>query len=130
MRKLLSCVVVLLALTAPVKAEALLTKQDKSFVVNMVGGAIMTSECGAKAVPGGMHRFADKIGVDGDRLIAAVDAAAHAQVNEPYERENLISAVTRLMLDTENAITEGLQRDKVKTCASFMKTLRENGVIE
>jgi hypothetical protein len=127
MRKLLSCVVVLLASTAPVKAEALLTKQDKSFVVNMVGGAIMTSECGAKAVPGGMHRFADKIGVDGDRLIAAVDAAAHAQVNEPYERENLISAVTRLMLDTHIAITEGLQRDKAKTCGSFLKTLRENG---
>jgi hypothetical protein len=126
--KKLFAIAILLASTAPVTAQTL-SEPEKAVVVSVVVGSAVAAHCGATVVRGGMDRFADKIGVDGDRIIAAVSAAVAAQV-QPYDREKLIPAVTRLMLDTEIAITEGLQRDKAKTCASFMKNLRENGVVE
>jgi hypothetical protein len=124
MRKLFA-VVVLLASTAPVKAQLLLP-EEKSFVVNMTAGLLVTTRCGAKIVPGGMVRFADRAGIKGARLTDAVTAAILAQGNNlPYDREKLIPAVTRLMVDAYVEIGADVDRDKAKNCAKWMKTLRD-----
>jgi hypothetical protein len=80
--KKLFAIVVLLATTASAKAEALLTNQEKGFVVNMTAGLLVTTRCGAKIVPGGMVRLSDRVGINGARLTDAVTAAILAQGKE------------------------------------------------
>jgi hypothetical protein len=97
----------------------------------MTAGLLVTNRCGAKVINGGMVRLADRAGVDGERLTDAVTAAMLAQGKDlPYDREKLIPAVTRLMVDANVEIGADIDRDKAKNCAKWMKTLRENGVIE
>ena len=129
--KKLFAIVVLLATTAPAKAEALLTTQEKSFVVNMTAGLLVTARCGAKVVPGGMVRLADRAGIDGARLTDAVTAAIMAQGKDlPYNREDLIPAVTQLVVAAYTEIGADIDRNNAKNCAKWTKTLRENGVVE
>jgi hypothetical protein len=119
----------LLATIASAKAE--LSSQEKGFVVNMTAGLLLASRCDAKIVNGGMARLADRVGVDGERFTDAVTAAMMAQgKNLPYDREKLIPDVTRLMIAAYVEIGSEIDRNKAKTCALFMKTLRENGVVE
>jgi hypothetical protein len=128
--KTLFAIVVLLASVAPVKAETQLTNPEKGFVVNMTAGLLVTSRCGAKVVPGGMVRLADRAGINGARLTDAVTAAILAQGKDtPYNREDLIPAVTQLVADAYVEIGADIDRN-AKNCAKWMKTLRENGVIE
>jgi hypothetical protein len=130
MKKLL--IVVLLATTAPAKTEALLTTPEKGFVVNMTAGLLVTTRCGAKIVPGGMVGLADRAGIKRARLTDAVSAAILAQSKDiPYNREDLIPAVTQLVVDAYIEFGEfGADIDRNANCAKWTKTLRENGVIE
>jgi hypothetical protein len=128
--KKLFAIAVLLATTAPAKAEAL-TTQEKGFVVNMTAGLLVTTRCGAKVVPGGMVRLADRVGIDGARLTDAVTAAIMAQGKDlPYNREDLIPAVTQLVVAAYTDIGADIDRNNAKNCAKWTKTLRENGVVE
>jgi hypothetical protein len=128
--KKLFAIVVLLASVAPVKAETL-SPQEKGFVVNISAGLLVTTRCGAKVINGGMVRLADRAGIDGERLTDAVTAAILAQAKDlPYKREDLIPAVTQLVVAAYVEIGADIDRNNAKNCAKWMKTLRENGVIE
>jgi hypothetical protein len=129
MRKLFA-IVVLLALTAPAKAEETLSTLEKSLVVNLAMAGIVSKECGATLVSGGMDRLADKLGTSGDTIFYAVLAANAALAKQPYDSTWMVPAVTRQVLEVHATVTENLRRDKAKTCASVMKMLRENGVVE
>lgn len=97
----------------------------------MTAGLLVTTRCGAKIVPGGMVRLADRVGIDGARLTDAVTAAIMAQGKDlPYNREDLIPAVTQLVVAAYVEIGADIDRNNAKNCAKWTKTLRENGVVE
>jgi hypothetical protein len=130
MKRILALALLTTAITAaPANAE-ILSKLEQSFVVNMIAGVIAVNKCGAQVVDGGMARLGDKIGVDGDRLSAAIQAAVAAQGNLPYDRDALIPAVTTLSIEASNAMSNDIGKNKAKACTSFLKILRENGVVE
>jgi hypothetical protein len=129
MRKLFFAVLLLMA-TAPGQAEEVLTTLEKSFVVNMTAAFTVPRSCDAPTlISGGLDRLANRLN-DGDRLFQAVLAALAVQEHTFYDHSDLVPALTRFVLETHATITEGLRRDKAKTCGMFMKMLRENGVVE
>ena len=107
--------------------EDQLSKLDQSIVVNMIGGVIVITKCsGYKYKEGGLIRMSERLGVDGDRLLAAIMAAVNVMNDLPYDRSALIPEVTRLVRDAADELSSALPQQ----CGKWAKTLIDNGVIE
>jgi hypothetical protein len=107
--------------------EDQLSKLDQSIVANMIGGVIVITKCsGYKYKEGGLIRMSERLGVDGDRLLAAIMAAVNVTNDLPYDRSALIPEVTRLVRDAADELSSALPQQ----CGKWAKTLIDNGVIE
>jgi hypothetical protein len=119
-----------LALSASTASAEMLSKSEQYYVANGVSVFFVIMICDAKAKEGGMTDIADRLGID-DGLRKAVVAAIFAKIKAPYERDDLVPAVTRLVTDLEESIASDLTGPSKKAgCAKWVKLLRDNGVLE
>jgi hypothetical protein len=115
-----------LALILSATSASALDQMEKSFVVNAVGSLIITSRCpGYKMTNDGLIRMSDRMGIDGS-ITKAIVATLGASSDRPYEREDLIPEVTRLVVATADAVSKELPSG----CAKWASPLVNNGVIE
>ena len=102
--------------------EDQLSKLDQSIVVNMIGGVIVITSVAVTSI----RKASERLGVDGDRLLAAIMAAVNVTNDLPYDRSALIPEVTRLVRDAADELSSALPQQ----CGKWAKTLIDNGVIE
>ena len=122
---------VLLAITpTSVKASDRLSEIESAFVGVAAASFVVVGNCDHFAVvKDGIPKLADRLGID-DRLQAAVRAAFKITVNLPYERSDLMPAVTQLFRETNNSIAGEMEENKTRACARWIDALRKIGVIE
>jgi hypothetical protein len=102
--------------------EDQLSKLDQSIVVNMIGGVIVITSVAVTSI----RKASERLGVDGDRLLAAIMAAVNVTNDLPYDRSALIPKVTRLVRDAADELSSALPQQ----CGKWAKTLIDTGVIE
>jgi hypothetical protein len=118
-----------LALSASTASAEMLSKSEQYYVANSVSGVFVAMICDAKIKEGAMTDIADRLGID-DGLRKAVVAAMFAQMKSPYERGDLVPAVTRLVNEVEEMVASEITGPSKKAgCAKWVKILRDNGVL-
>jgi hypothetical protein len=119
-----------LALSASTASAEILSKSEQFYIANSVSGLFVSTICDAKIKEGAMTDIADRLGID-DGLRKAVVAAMFAQMKSPYERGDLVPAVTRLVNEVGEMIASDITGPSKKAgCAKWIKILRDNGVLE
>jgi hypothetical protein len=122
-----AAVVVLSASTA---SAEMLSKSEQFYVANGISGLFVSLVCEVKIKDGGLAEIADRLGIE-DTLKRAVTAALAAQMKAPYERDDLVPAVTRLVNEVGETVAADITGPSKKTgCSKWVKMLRENGVLE
>lgn len=120
-----------LLLSSTVDARAAsLSIDDKAYVALAVGGSVTAMKCDFKIVVGGLGAFADRTGIDGDTLQAAVQAAMRAMARQIYERDDLNPAITKLVLSGVIEVTSSIENNKAKACADWYKILLDQGIVQ
>jgi len=119
-----------LALNVSAAKATQLTDIDKAFVASAAASTMAVVFCDAKGVKDGLPKLADRLGIDTDQLLPAVRAAFQVSNDMPYERSDLIPAVTQLYRTTYMEIQSELQDNKPKTCKRLLDTMRQVGIIE
>lgn len=120
---------IIAACATNVKAAGL-SDVDKAYIVNMTAGLAVAIKCNGKPITGGMVKFADRNGVDSEMLTKAMKAALAVNADTPYDRDDLIPAVTRFMTEVAGEVMSAIEKNKIGACARWIKVLRENGVVE
>jgi hypothetical protein len=118
-----------LVLNVSAAKAAQLTDIEKAFVASAATVAMVVVYCDAKVVKDGLPKLADRLGIDTD-LLPAVRAAFQVSNDLPYERSDLIPAVTQLYRMTYVEIQNALQDNKPKTCKRLLDMMRQVGTIE
>jgi hypothetical protein len=110
-----SAVTLTLALISPASA---VTQQDRDFAMLVTTSWAVVSVCdGYETVDGGPRLIADRNGVEFDTVGPAIAAAFLAQLNQPYERENLIPEITVTVRLVLMEIDADVRNNKSRACA-------------
>jgi hypothetical protein len=119
-----------LALSASTASAEVLSKSEQYYIANVVSGPLVSAVCDAKIKRGVLTDIADRLGID-DGLRKAAFAAYSLVLEAPYERDDLVPAVTRFVVDAEESVVSDITGPSKKAgCAKFVKILRDNGVLE
>jgi hypothetical protein len=106
-----------------------LSKVDKVFAtVAAVSMAVMFT-CDIKPVQDGVRTLADKIGVS-DTKFAAVRAAIQANAGLPYERDDLVPEITRVVISAMAETMSDIDDNKSRGCKKWTGALKTYGVFE
>jgi hypothetical protein len=123
-------ILILAALVHCLIASAAFADDSNAEAVEAVVNARMSiyfayNNCGTKLTDGWLNKLADRNGVDAVKVEAAIIAALHANIDEPYDRKALIPAVTvtvKKFMDAMFAVD-----DDKKMCAILGPQLKSIG---
>jgi hypothetical protein len=122
-----SAVALTLAFTSPASA---ITRQDRDFaLLATVSWAVVAVCPGYEMVEGSPRLVADRNGADFDAVGPAVAAAFMAQVNQPYERDHLISEITVVVRATLMEMNDDIGKGKARACAKWGESILPAGMI-
>jgi hypothetical protein len=94
-----------LALVTSSASADILSKQEQAYIAISVSTFVVASVCdGATVVENGLGVIADRNGIETDTLNKAIVAALNTQMNAPYERDDLVPAVTRLVAEVAHSM--------------------------
>src|ERR1035437_6985419 len=124
----------ILALTLMLNASAasaeVLSTEETGFAVLATAGVMMATSCDATIAEGGMAKYVDRTGIDGDTLMKAVTAVFQVRSGQPYERADLVPAITQIVNSTTAEIGADLKKNKSATCSEWISNLRKLGVLK
>jgi hypothetical protein len=123
-----SAVALTLAFTAPASA---MDKVNKDFVILSTASWAVAVTCpGYDVVTGSPQKVADMNGANFDVLGPALIAAWNAQIDKPYERNDLIPEVTIEARATLSEFTTDVKKNKIWACAKWAKAVMPVGMIK
>jgi hypothetical protein len=115
-------------LASPAQAEQKMTP-DIAWVTLSTAAVMLVTMCPAyEAEYGGMQNMADRNGVDYATMLPATMAALQMIMGHPYNRNNLIPAVTRLV--NEVAYKSIPQLKTPKGCDEYAKKIDGSGLFK
>ena len=116
------------AFISPAHAE--LNRTDRTFVIVTTGSIIVASICPGYDIPdGSVRKQADMNGADFDGLTPAIGAAMSAQLNQKYDRAELIPDVTQVVRATFLEMNDDFDRSKSRACKKWGDILIPAGVL-
>jgi hypothetical protein len=127
LKKFLVCVAILIA--SPSYA-AELTEIEKGYIWFNVATGYASTFCGAHEIPGAIYKMGDRNGIDVKAYSRAIIAAAAVSIDLPYNRDDLIPAVTQTYRLAQRTIGDDMELKKAKTCENWIAILRQAGTIE
>ncbi len=108
-----------------------LSEQEGAYVGLVVGSMLVSTKCsGVVLVPEGIQRLADQVGIDREKIGAAIVNALLVNANREYDSTALIPAVTRKVVEAANAISADLEAHKKTGCKANTEPLIKLGVLK
>jgi hypothetical protein len=111
-------------------ASAILSTPEQAYIAISVSTFFTSMLCDAKVVKNGLGIIADRNGIETETLNKAIVAAINAQINDPYERDDLVPEVTRFVVEVAHSLDAEMTKSKKKACTKWIGTLRDAKTIE